>query len=260
MKKSVTCIFAILICCSPLRVRSQDNQDQLLRTKKGVPVLPKAGDWALGIDATPFFRYFGNLVNNAGNPYIPSFGFTAQNPGTIYGKYKISESTTLRGNLLLGITNDVTKSQNGTNPDQVDKTIVSAIDIGLIGGIERSRKVFGRLAGYYGVQAGILKEPFNAGTFIGKRSFKDANDSDNNFHISGGNTYSILGGGFAGVEFFIAPRIALAGEFNYNLRLYTQTERKNIDAAGTENILDYGGRGVELAPAQSGNLQLLLYF
>ena len=189
MKISTVFLLALLICFMPLRMQAQDAENNVLRTKKGVPVLPRAGDWALGIDATPFFRYFGNIFTNNSNPYYPVFGFTAQVPGAIYGKFMISESTTLRGTLLLGVTNVVSRSRNATNPDQVNKTITSAIDIGLIGGIERSRKVFGRLAGFYGVRAGIMKDPYDAGTYTGKLSFKDANNSDNNYRRTGGNTF-----------------------------------------------------------------------
>ncbi len=37
---------------------------------------------------------------------------------------------------------------------------------------------------------------------MGKLSFKDANDSNNNYKLTGGNTYSFMAGGFVGVEFF----------------------------------------------------------
>ncbi|MBL7111342.1 MAG: hypothetical protein ISS19_05310 [Bacteroidales bacterium] len=69
-----------------------------------------------------------------------------------------------------------------------------------------------------------------------------------------------MAGGFVGVEFFFAPRMALAGEFGYDLLFYTQGDRKYVPETGTENITDYGSTGVELAPTASGNLQLLFYF
>ena len=135
-----------------------------------------------------------------------------------------------------------------------------ALSIGLVGGIQKNRQIFGRLVGIYGVQAGFMRDPYNAGTYMGKLSFKDAYDSDNNYKRSGGNTYSAMLGGFVGVEFFFAPRLALAGEFAYNVLFYTQGERKNIPETGDETIMDYGEIGVEFAPSQSGNLQLLIYF
>ena len=260
MKKLLICLSVFLMCTTVIQAQVQEPGDEILRTKKGVPVLPQAGDWAIGIDATPFFRYLGNILTNNNNPYYPVFGFTAQVPGAIFGKYKISETTTYRGALLIGISNQTSKSRNATNPDLVNKTTTSALSIGLIGGIQKNRQVFGRLAGIYGIQAGIMKDPYNAGTYMGKLSFKDASDSNNNYKRSGGNTYSVLAGGFVGVEFYFAPRMALAGEFAYDILFHTQGNRKNVPETGDETIMDYGGMGVEFVPSESGNLQLLFYF
>jgi len=260
MKKLLIWIPVILLCTTVIHAQLQEPGGEILRTKRGVPILPQTGDWAIGIDATPFFRYLGNIFTSNNNPYYPVFGFTAQVPGAIFVKYKISETTTYRCALLIGISTQTSKSQNTINPDLVNKTTTSALNIGLVGGIQKNRQVFGRLTGIYGLQAGIMKDPYNAGTYMGKLSFKDANDSNNNYKRTGGNTYSVLAGGFVGVEFFFAPRMALAGEFAYNILFYTQGNRKNVPETGDKTILDYGGMGVEFTPSESGNLQLLFYF
>ena len=106
----------------------------------------------------------------------------------------------------------------------------------------------------------IIKEPYDAGIYMGKLSFKDGNDSNNNYKLTGGNTYSLMAGGFVRIEFFFAPRMALAGEFGYDILFFTQGDRKNVPETGAETITDYGGTGVEFAPTASGNLQLLFYF
>lgn len=260
MEKLLACFAAFLVCTTSIHSQVEEPGDGILRTKRGVPVLPRKGDWAVGIDATPFFRYAGNIFTSNNNPYYPVFGFTAQVPGAIFGKYKLSEKTTIRGALLIGVSTETSKSANTINPDLVDKRTISALSIGLVGGLERNRQVFGRLAGIYGVQAGVRKDPYNSGIYMGKFRFKDAYQSDNNFKRTGGNTYSVMAGGFLGVEFFVAPRIALAGEFAYNVSFYFQGNRKNVPETGDETILDYGGTGVEFAPGESGNLQLLFYF
>ncbi|MBA7568943.1 hypothetical protein ES708_10680 [subsurface metagenome] len=260
MKKLLVFLSVILICTTVIQGQVQEPGDKILRTKKGVPVLPQTGDWAIGIDATPFFQYLGNIFTTNNNPYFPAFGFTAQAPREIFGKYNISETTTYRGALLIGVSNNTSRSQNAADPDLVNKTTTSALTIGLVGGIQKNRQMFGRLVGIYGVQAGIINEPYNAGTYMGKLSFDDANDSNNNFKFTGGNTYLIMAGGFVGVEFFFAPRMALAGEFGYDILFYTQMNRKNVPENGAETITDYGVIGVEFAPTASGNLQLLFYF
>ena len=37
-----------------------------LKSKKGEIILPEAGNYAFGIDASPFFTYLGGLFSNAG--------------------------------------------------------------------------------------------------------------------------------------------------------------------------------------------------
>ena len=260
MKKLLVTLSVILLCLTAALAQAEGQGDVVLRTKKGVPVMPQVGDWAIGINATPFFMYLGNIFTTNNNPYFPSFGFTAQAPGAIYGKYIASKTTTYRGTLLIGVSNETTKSQNAIDPDLVDKTTISALSVGLIGGIQKNREMFGRLVGYYGAQAGVMMDPYNAGFYMGKLSYKDANDSDNDYKNTGGNTFSFMAGGLVGVEFFFAPRMALSGEFGYDLVFYTQGNRKNVPATGTETITDYGVTGIQFEPRASGSLQLLFFF
>ena len=76
-------IFTLMIAL--FAVAAVTAQD--LTSKKGVPILPEKGDYAIGVDAIPFFQYVGNMFNaNAFNPG-PAFNFTAPTPFIIYGKY-----------------------------------------------------------------------------------------------------------------------------------------------------------------------------
>lgn len=255
MKKS---ILSLLLIAATLSLAAQE--EDVLRTKKGVPIKPEAGDFAFGIDATPFFRFAGNLFAG-NNPYSPSFGFTAQAPGAIFAKYKASATTTYRGVLLIGYSTETDRSANFTDPTQTDKITASALTIGLSGGIEKHRDIFGRLSGYYGAQAGIRKDPYyNPSYGYGRISYKDGNDSNLDFKRTGGNTYSIIIGALAGVEFYIAPRIALSGEFGYAMTAYFTGDRVDKPATGSETTLNYGGRGFDFEPISSGNLILLFYF
>jgi hypothetical protein len=241
------------------------SETEVLKTKRGVPIIPAVGDFAIGIDATPFFQFAGNLFSNS-NPYYPSFGFTAQAPGSIFGKYKASATTTYRATLLIGYTSETIKEGNSTDPDVIDKMNASALSIGLSAGIEKHREIFGRLSGYFGAQAGVRNDPWafydntEGRYYYGKFSFKDGNDSNNDYTESGGSKISVSAGGFLGVEFYIAPRIALAGEYGYYLNFYSQGKRVAKPASGTETIIDYGNGGFEAMPAASGNLVLLFYF
>jgi hypothetical protein len=61
--------------------------------------LPKAGNFAIGVDATPIFDYLGNIFNNTvGNT------LNLSRPA-IYGKYYLDDKTAIRGVLALASTN-----------------------------------------------------------------------------------------------------------------------------------------------------------
>jgi hypothetical protein len=261
MKKILISLFMI---SAALSLNAQSDEE-ILTTRKGVKIKPVAGDFAIGIDATPFFQYAGNLFSNS-NPYYPKFGFTAQAPGSIFVKYKASETTTYRASILIGGSTETVKLPNETGHYVKDKVSTSALTIGLSAGIEKHRDFFGRLSGYYGAQAGISKQPYmyydnvTSQYYYGKFNFKDGNDSNNDYTITGGNTYSISAGGILGIEFYIAPHIALMGEYGLYVNFFTQGERIVSPATGDEIINDYGGSGLEMMPASNGNLVLLFYF
>ena len=78
--------------------------------------LPKAGDWALGIDMQPVYQFFGNLANDNAFNTLRQFGgedvlgvtnnVNANNVSLI-GKYMLDRTTAIRVNI--GIDKDVTK-------------------------------------------------------------------------------------------------------------------------------------------------------
>ncbi len=39
------------------------TQETILTSKKGIPILPQKGDWAIGIDAQPFTEIFNSNSN-----------------------------------------------------------------------------------------------------------------------------------------------------------------------------------------------------
>lgn len=155
MKKSV------LALAMAFGVTSAFAQD--LTSKKGEPILPEAGDWAISADATPFLNYAGNFFGKAGPNNAPSFNFLGQN-NFIMGKYFKDEKTAYRVGLNIGY-NGQTKSHfvlqdqpnpatppAGTPPTMVtDKSKFGSTGIGLTAGIEK-RKGKTRLQGYYGAE------------------------------------------------------------------------------------------------------------
>ena len=74
--------------------------------------LPKAGDWAIGIDMQPVYRFFGNIANGTQNNSLNQFGgeqaLQGQNPGipgigvTIISKIMLDNTIALRANVGVG--------------------------------------------------------------------------------------------------------------------------------------------------------------
>ena len=79
-----------------------------LTSKKGEAYLPAAGDWSIGVDATPFLTYMGGFFSDSG-AMSPSQNFLNANQ-TIIGKYYKTDKMAYRGILRIG-----SSSQNWSN-------------------------------------------------------------------------------------------------------------------------------------------------
>jgi hypothetical protein len=223
--------------------------------------IPEKGDWAIGISATPFFMYAGNLFSQSGNAYAPGFQFTAQYPGSIYLKYKKSAYTTLRTILTIGSSFSQDKILNNDPDNDTPHTYnTSALSLGFIFGIEKNKSVIGRLSAFYGWQAGILKSPYSNGSLTGKIKYTNQNDAEQSFEEYGGNTFSFSAGGFGGLEFYILPRVAFSGEVGLGLKAYKEYERYSKQGSDDAQVIDNGGLGVNLTPIASGEIAIFIYF
>src|ERR1043165_7523672 len=93
MKKSV------LVIALAFGVTGAFAQD--LTSKKGEPILPEAGDWSIGIDATPFLSYAKSFIGAGTGTTAPTWNFIT-NYQTISGKYMVDANTAYRGSLRIG--------------------------------------------------------------------------------------------------------------------------------------------------------------
>lgn len=176
-KKTTIMKKSIALVAMAFGVTSAFAQD--LTSKKGEPFLPEAGDWAVSIDANPFFSYAKGLIgagSNAGTT-SPSWGsqtntgvfgnLGARNYMTITGKMFKDANTAYRATVGLGFTSTKITNQTGdrtpgataaqfptvpTMKENVGKT--SSFDLGLSVGIEKRRGKT-RLQGFYGAEAGL---------------------------------------------------------------------------------------------------------
>lgn len=141
---------------------------QDLTSKKGEPILPEADDWSIGVDATPFLNYVGNMFGKTANNSAPTWNYLTSNL-TITGKMMKDAQTAYRASVRLGFSNNTTKMYNddrgevltppntgypNTATQKENKWKSSNTNIGIAVGIEK-RKGKTRLQGIYGAEAGF---------------------------------------------------------------------------------------------------------
>jgi hypothetical protein len=210
---------------------SQDSD--LLKNKNGKPILPKAGDFALQMNANPLIDFGLNAVNIMNNTGQTSAhpGFTAgsqANINYIVGKYFLSSSKALR--LRVGYSSltekDETYGDNPINPSNAfPSNILLSTETGkereftLGGGIE-FRRGYGRLQGYYGGELYLEFESSKTENEYEIAYNQQAQDSSYIFTGSSrpledksGLAFGLGLRGFIGVEYFILAKISIGAEF-----------------------------------------------
>lgn len=182
---------------------------QELTSKKGLPILPEAGDWGLGVSANSMLNYAGKMLTSTNA--APSFNFV-DGTNAIMGKYFKDANTAYRVGLRIGIGSD--KTTTGDKTDKaLSETKISTNNINLMAGIQKYRGK-GRVRGFYGGEAGI-----------GLGGKKTTNVYNGNA-VAGtllvdkeGSTFDLKIRGFIGAEFFFAPKVSLSGEMGWGIGL-----------------------------------------
>ena len=223
MKKSV---FLAAAFCIAGATFAQD----VLTSKKGMPILPEAGDYSIGIDATPFLDYAGNMFNGNTNNTAPGFAYGVDRPFAVYGKYFIDANSAYRATFRLGFGSNSNKNMvqdfsSGAGADDMveDKFAASAMNITLGLGKEW-RRGSGRLQGIYGGE-GIIN--LNSGKTTNEygNDFDDVATGPGDSRVletKNGLGFGLSVRGFVGVEYFIAPKMSLGAEYGYALGFNTQ--------------------------------------
>ncbi|MEA3480032.1 MAG: hypothetical protein U9R60_17755 [Bacteroidota bacterium] len=223
-------IFTLLIAIVALSVSAQD-----LTSKKGVPILPEAGDYAIGICADPILSYVGNMFNGTTNNWTPFWDYKPNLvPYTLYGKYFKDAQTAYRGYVRIGFASMSDKEPVPSTADPAvfveDKMTESYSAIGLGFGLEK-RKGKGRVQGFYGGEVGLAFQSETTKYTYGNEAAPDAlfYDFESGYvmtmgemgyrvtEVKDGTSFGIGVRGFAGVEYFFAPKISIGGEFGWSL-------------------------------------------
>lgn len=209
-------------------------------SKKGEPYLPEAGEYALSIDAAPFFTYMGSLFSKDGAP-APGAAFTNPELSIALKMFRRADLA-YRARIRLGIQSN---AWNGFQPEfsntATDNTVKdtynrTVTNVYLSYGVEK-RKGQTRIQGYYGIEGGVglgteahnfkYGNAIEANNTVPQRTqfelvFQDSpetavtNFEENNAFITRyqlGTTFMIGARAFVGAEFFVFPKLSLGVEF-----------------------------------------------
>ena len=207
--------------------------------------LPKAGDWAIGIDMQPVYSFFGNLANGDAGNGLGQFGgedaFGAIPSVSIMGKYMLDNTTAIR--LNLGIEkavdhhydyrlDDVKNSDQPSGAKVQDYYKHNDAIYSLAAGIE-FRKGENRIQGYVGADLVFEyeKDRYNISygnilTNVNQNPTRDAATYNalglgvynvgywkSSYLTESYRKSTILGlAGKVGVEYFVVPKLAFGGE------------------------------------------------
>jgi hypothetical protein len=287
-------IITMLVCFMAAVTFAQDK----IVSKNGYVVLPEKGDLALGFDGVPVLNFALNAVNIMSNT-----GNTASHPGyvngmnqVLVGKYFLKDNLAVRGRLGINTTSTLTKfyfdnplTPSATDPENIliQKTRVNNNAFFLGAGLEW-RRGHNRLQGFYGGE--ILIGMSNTTT---KNSYEieynqEAQDSgviglgDSRVLSNKAGTSITLGvRGFAGVEYFIFPKISIGAEFGWGLGFSTTPRGKLsvenwsiapgetdpsasvIETQGNSSSNSFGfqvDNGINSALGASGALNIIFHF
>jgi hypothetical protein len=231
--KNILIVLMTLFCVS---IAAQET-DSVLRSKKGIPILPQAGDWAIGADAAPYLEYFGNSFNNSTKNKLDL------GSQTLYLRHFLTNNTAVR--LLVGIDkkNSVDRyfiqddaayfANNLSNTKTQDKITTNNTDLRFDLGYQIFRG-YGRLRGFYGAHLiynysrtknkSEYGNPMSA-TNPTPSSYSGAyNGSNRTLESDGGIYHSVGVGAIAGVEYYFAPKICVGGEISLDIYNTWKTE------------------------------------
>jgi hypothetical protein len=224
-------------------------------SKKGETYLPREGDWAVGIDASPFLRYIGNLFSEAENP--APFAEFSNDRMAINGKLFIKDDLAYRAGFRLNILRDQQRAfspefsvdpTNTTVEDTYSRTFTNTY---LSFGIEK-RKGKTRIQGFYGAEGflgfGTEKHAFEYGNDITQEDtnpdrvefqldFQDDPRELSNISETGafltefskGARFTIGARAFVGAEIFLFPKWSLGFEYGVALAFAYQGNSEIVE-------------------------------
>jgi hypothetical protein len=286
MKKYIFILFTFLFLAGSVSAQEEASSSDVLANKKGIPILPKKGDYALGISANPFLDYVGNMFNNTADNNFDLYDYT------IYGKYYLKDNEAIRAYYTWTnthqtanryIRDDAARLADPLSKSQVTDTRLYKNDNLGLGASYQKYRGYGRLQGFYGVYVNYSQKRTQYEYTYGN-AITEANPNPSDYWGEGDvedgrarTLYDDTGidrsfglGLLGGVELFFMPKtsIGLEVDFGYSYSWGTQENAKYELWDGAQ-VLEYdrtyspGSRTSSFytyLPSTYGGLFLMFHF
>lgn len=266
-------------------------QDADLKNEEGFNILPEQGEFALGFNAVPILNWMGNSFNaNTNNTYAGNNKFISNlGNNVLFGKYMLEDKIAIRAHLRVGVFNDsrdnfvIDDTQNSPNEFVTDNQVINDQTYTLGAGYE-FRRGKGRVQGIYGGDVFFMYNKFSESYDYGNEygQLNQAPTTTTNFgtgnaqpqgqrllEFNQGGTFGVGVRPFVGIEYFLASKISIGGEFGWNVMFANTGEGSSIneyyDPVSSEvtqtTVEDAGSRTWDLDTDNfNGAIFLMFYF
>ncbi len=232
-------LFVLLTTC--INSLAHQKGDSILVNKNGVRILPRKGNFTIGLSANPVFNFVGNTFNNSANNLL---NLELLNGNMLYGKYFITRNMAIRARVNVEYSSETYSNsipENIANSSTVkDQLLTKKSDITIAGGIEK-RIGNTRLQFAYGGEIVFARgRQVNTYTYgndmnssnlspLSTLSFEDGTYSSVTSRILESDTgpKSLFGArSFLSIEYYVAPKMALCAEIGYGIFYLVQGKKK----------------------------------
>ncbi len=211
-------LFTAALTLGMLTVNAQEEVK-----KASNDILPKKGDWSISFDAKPALSYVGNIFTSASNEakdLDPAYSDKFLGDKLVEFVGKVMDTDTQATRYVVGFWSEFSNvSQPGTQLSDAS-TGVSKLKLVAGMGKEWRRGASKRLQGYYGADAlvglQVDRTTTKNTTYEADGAKRGKEVSTVKSTVSQGITFGVGVRGFAGVEYFITPKIALGAEYNFS--------------------------------------------
>jgi len=225
--KIIVTLFFLNLCLVFIQAQTNENEST---SKKNVEYLPKAGEFGIGADATPVFNYIGNMLSAAGTNSL-----NLSSP-VVYCKYYLSDETALRAVLLVSSVNhndlyyeldDAARFADPLSNSQVTDTKNLSNQQFFFSLAYQKFIGKNRIRGFWGAQV-LVGYGYSKTINTYGNSMSEINPTPSSIYYYNSNKDRLLqsvnandfrlgGGGIAGFEYYVLPKLCIGGEVSLNL-------------------------------------------